>query len=199
MAREPALLVAAVGGKPNARQVIWDAIRRLRRFTRLELADAIKRDGHGLSIYLTALARAGHLAVTEKPGGRKARVYELVRDVGVEAPRLCANGTPSTKGLLLEQTWRTIRMLDQFTPRELAICASTETHQVSEDYAQNYVSWLFVAGYLTRIVMDAPGRPATYRAVKSRYSGPRAPRVVKLQSVFDPNLGKIVWHEDPDE
>ena len=199
MGGKPVQLAAAVGGKPNARQVIWDAIRRLRRFTRLELADAIKRDGHGVSIYISALARAGHLAVTERPGRRKARVYELVRDVGAEAPRLCADGTPNTQGLLLEQTWRTIRMLDQFTPRELAICASTETHPVTEAYAQNYVSWLFVAGYLVRVVMDAPGRPAAYRAVKSRYSGPRPPVVRKLQSVYDPNLGRVVWQEEPDE
>lgn len=30
-------------------------------------------------------------------------------------------------------------------------------------------------------------------AIAARYSGPKAPQVQRVQQVFDPNLGKVVW------
>ena len=192
-----ALKSSLAGGRTYGRQAIWDAIRRLRSFTVLELADAVKQERSIIVRYLQRLARGGYVsgALTVH---KKAKTWELIRDTGAEAPRLKEDGTPSEQGLLTEQMWRTIRMLETFSPLDLSICASTETHPVSESHARYYVHYLCAAGYLARITAPGIGRPATYRAVRSRYSGPRPPVVQQLQSVYDANLGKIVWHEDPD-
>jgi hypothetical protein len=198
MARKPIHLVAS-GPKPRGRQVVWDAIRTLRCFTARELARSIDHNASAVSDYLSCLRAGGIIAIADTAvvGARRTHTYELVRDVGIEAPRLRADGTPCTQGLATEQMWRTMAMLADFSPRDLAVAASTEQQPVAEEHAGDYVGNLLRAGYLTIVQPSTPVRQARYRLVKR--TGPKPPMVQRLKSIWDPNIGQIMWQEEPGE
>jgi hypothetical protein len=128
----------------------------------------------------------------------KPRVYQLVNDIGVDAPRLKRDGTVSTMGKEQANMWRTMRMLSSFDYRQLAAHASTSTVSVPDATARAYIRFLKHGGYLTTITPAKPGpkaaRPAVY--VLSRNTGPKAPMVQQLSTVFDQNLNEIMWQEE---
>jgi hypothetical protein len=209
MARKPAHLTV-VGGKPRGRQAVWETIRKLKTFTLRELAEACPVERGTIRTYLICLERGGYIrrsGTKPAPGGYSripyawspSIVFDFARDVGIEAPRLRKDGTPCTQGNMREQMWRTMKILPSFTPQDLAIAASLEEAAVSVDDAKDYIKHLCRAGYLilVRAATGGKGQPqALYRFNKARNSGPKAPMVQRVKSVFDPNLGKIVWHEE---
>jgi len=206
--RKPVHLVAAAR-HPGSRQAMWEAMRRLRRFTVTSITNETNAVRDTARTFVESLARGGFLAAvgtTEpvdrmffKPGsGQKVpTVYELVQDIGVEAPRVRRDGSLCTQGLPREQMWRTMKLLAEFTPRELAVAASTEAHPVADEDARDYVKHLLRADYLRIIVPATKRRQARYRLVRN--TGPKPPMVQRLKSVFDPNLRQIVWHDEPAE
>lgn len=147
--------------------------------------------------YLGGLAKAGYLADAGQamPGflkRRELRRYRLVRDCGVEAPRVDADGKPVTMGIGREQLWRAMRILKDFDCHALAAAASTEAHLVTVADTKNYVKFLGRAGYL-QVVRKSKGTiPARYRFVRVRDTGPRPPLVNRDKSVMDGNTGQIV-------
>lgn len=210
MARKPAHLEQA-RRKPTGRRAIWAAIRaRAEGFTLLDLADATRTPRDTVRDYLAGLEAAGYVAQigAEAPRGAGAvkprRIFALVRDVGIEAPRVTKDGRPVTQGASREQMWRAMRMLrGDWSWRDLAIAASTEEHAVSEIDASDYCTKLALAGYLVvtetghQARGDQSATPTRYRFVPARNTGPRPPMVQRLHAVFDPNLGKVVWQEAP--
>jgi hypothetical protein len=201
----------AAGGRPFGRQAVWEAIRRLPSWTITSLADELRHNRGTVDTYVRSLLAGGFIEVcgTEPADSGKfgvhpnlvkpSKVYRLIRDVGVEAPTLNRDGTPCQTGLGRAQMWRTMKLLDNFTPLDLSIAASTEDHIVSERHANCYVTHLHRAGYLALVAKAGPHSQARYRFVKSRNTGPRSPIVQRVKSVFDPNLAQIVWQEDPAE
>lgn len=210
MARKPVHLTMTPD-KVTGRQAVWQAVRRLKRFTLVDLWHETKEERATVRTYLTALERGGYVATVDmqapkataigirSPALFKAQVYKLARDVGIEAPRLKRDGTPSTQGSAREQMWRTMKLLGDFTFRDLTVAATTEASPVSELDAKDYVKHLFRAGYLSLVTASTPRALATYRFVRARNTGPRAPMVQRLKSVFDPNTRKVVWQEEPSE
>ncbi|KDB09487.1 hypothetical protein LIG30_1459 [Burkholderia sp. lig30] len=204
MARKPAHLEQNGGKGP--RQRAWEAIRRQRNdFTTDSVVKTSKVDKAAVQTYLQSLARGGFI---ETIGDRMAlgvtKHYRLVRDTGVEAPRLNRQGQPVLRSRGSENMWRTMRIMGEFSWRELAMHASTPDTVIAEMAAKAYVQGLAHAGYLT--VVD-PGHPfikgkgakqARYRLLVSKYTGPRPPMIQRTKSVYDPNLGKVVWQEEPD-
>ncbi len=207
--RKPVHLLAA-GGKPHGRQAMWQAMRRLRRFTISSLTLACEQDRTAVRSYVLSLVKSGHLtAAGTEPAPANAllrarnprnlsAVYTLAVDIGVEAPRVRRDGSPCLQGRAREQMWRTMRMLGDFTPHELAIAASTDDSPVSEVDAADYVKHLYPAGYLMRIAAATAHNQARYRFVPARWSGPKAPMIQRLKTVFDANTRKIVWHQAVD-
>jgi len=202
MARKPAHLEQA-GPKPTGRRAVWAAIRAQRTgFTLASLGQATRIHRDTIRTYLRGLEAAGYIVRAAEESAPAA--YSLTRDVGIEAPRVTRDGKPVTQGLAREQMWRTMRMLKgDWSWRDLAIAASTETQPVAESDAADYCANLHRAGYL---VVAEPGRAARpglaaaatrYRFVPGRNTGPRPPMVQRLSSVFDPNLGRVVWQEAP--
>lgn len=201
MARKPVHLIAAAP-RPEGREVVWAEIRRLRTFTVADLEHATRITEATIRTYLLGLTRAGYLRRTDDPVERtryEPARWELVRDVGVEAPRVRKDGTEVTQGRAREQMWRTMRILREFTHRDLAIQASTETCQVAEADAKDYVKYLCRAKYLVCISTGGPGTLARYRFVPSRYTGPRPPMIQRIKQVFDPNLGRVMWSANNDK
>jgi hypothetical protein len=59
-----------------------------------------------------------------------------------------------------------------------------------------------LAGYLIEIKKgQAQGTsrlPARFRFNPARNTGPRPPMIQRTKAVYDPNLGQVVWQEEPD-
>ena len=200
--RQPAHL-EQVGGKSN-RQRIWEAIRARRHdFTLPDIAVAVSHaDPTTIRTYLRSLDKAGFIVQTNaKRGGHERKRYALVRDNGIEAPRLTRDGQPVVQGLGNECMWRTMRMIKSFSARELAAYASSQQSTVSEETASSYIKALRAAGYLrvvseTRSVMGAGKSAGRYALIPARNTGPRPPMIQRTKSVYDPNLGEVVWRQE---
>lgn len=177
------------------REAIWAAMRELKVFTINRLFWHVKMERDSIRDYVVGLKRAGYLEdlglVMED--SRRARQYRLIKDVGIEAPRVRKDGSYVTQGLAREQMWRTMRILKDFTPKELAVTASLEACQVKESDAKNYCQYLAKAGYLVVVQKNHGRQQARYRLLASRYSGPKPPQVQRVKAVYDPNLGQVVW------
>ena len=184
-------------GAHGSREALWAAMRRLGRFTVRQVTDETRLGLDTARDYVRGLELAGYLkraGIAEGTGqgvARRAVVYELVRDVGVEAPRVRKDGTEVTQGRGREQMWRTMKVLGEFSARDLAIHASTEEHSVSLKEAKHYIRYLVKAGYLA--VVRTTGLAWRYRLLPSKNTGPRAPMIQRVRQVFDPNLGRVIW------
>ena len=205
MPRKP--ITTYAGGK-GPRQLIWEAIRTLQRsgkpMTEIAIWQGVPRDvRQGLDLgavrdYRRALVAAGILGVVTETSPRTTGTYHLLKDEGLEAPRLRKDGSRVTQGLAQEQMWRTLRLLTSDTnSRELAAHASSTTAPVAELAARDYLKTLYVAGYLDRTAegkgTGAGGIQARYRLKPQRNTGPRPPMVCRTKVVYDPNLDKVVW------
>lgn len=198
--RKPAHIELSGGKGP--RQRVWEAIRKMRGAA-FDLLDVNPGDVPRETVrdYVLSLARAGHLeTVGERRRQHDRRRYRLVRDAGVEAPRVRRDGTPVTQGLAQEQMWRTLRRLrGDISALELAAHAGTSAAPVSPVAADDYLRNLARAGYLAITVAgQGTGRggvPTRYRLLPERNTGARAPMVCRSQALYDPNLGRVVWHD----
>lgn len=194
------------GGK-SPRQRIWEAIRANReKFTLESTAEVVGGLEISIGHYFRALAAAEIIEViAEERVGKlgKRKTYRLVRDNGVEAPRVKPDGSPAVQGVGNQAMWGTMHRLferNDFSCAELASFASTGSVVVAESSATKYVKALFEAGYLDRTQDANSGgrnrnnaRQARYRLKPAKYSGPRAPIIQRPQTVYDPNQGRIVW------
>lgn len=197
MPRKPVHLMASAR-RPEGRQVIWQAIRRLHRFSLHDLERATRIHETTLKTYLVGLTNAGYLARVdaEEPAAEvryQPAYWSLVRDIGIEAPRVRKDGTEVTQGRGREQMWRTMRIIGEFNAGELAVQASTEEHRVDPAEAKHYCHYLYKAGYLARTQAARRGSLARYRLLPSRYTGPQPPQIQRIRQLWDPNLGRVVW------
>ena len=184
-------------GYSKLRQKIWDAIRGINRvfgvgeylFSVREVTDIVGANYFTVKAYITGLVNAGYLQKDTLLGG--ANCYRLARDTGADAPRVRGDGTNVTGGRVIEQLWRTIRVLKEFTIRGLAISAATEETPVAEETAKKYVRHLYNAGYLRRMsgANDKSGAPqfSLYRHMRT---GPKPPQIRRDGTVYDPNLDR---------
>lgn len=176
---------------------LWVAIRQLQSFTPAQLRKETRCSVSQTREYIAGLTAAGILERSEED---RQATYLLVKDIGIEAPRVRRDGTLVTIGLGREQMWRTMRLLKEFSHLDLSIQASTEEAPVSIGTAQEYCRILCHAGYLTLVRVGkgtgSGGQLALYRFVPSRYSGPLPPMIQRSKSLFDPNLKKIVYSEE---
>jgi hypothetical protein len=202
MAQKPIHIEAAAHkGKPYGRQAMWEAMRKQGLFTLTDIALVSEREASSVSAYVKRLLAGGYIVqagqVRSPRGGGKhyQRIrYQLVNDIGHEAPRLKADGT-----LLIEardQMWLAMKMLPSFTYAELAADASTEECVVSPVDARDYCKHLYRAGYLALVREASPTRKAVYRLRPAMNTGPHAPKVQRTKVVFDPNRQEVMWHEE---
>lgn len=205
MSRKPALLELA-GGK-SQRQQIWELIRAFAgtgdgTFTASLLAHTIKSEPDPVREYLKGLGAAGFIRIlnpdASRPGGRHVKnVFELVRDNGVEAPRVRRDGSEVTQGRGTEAMWGAMTVLDNFNHWMLADLA-----QVKPATATTYCQLLAKAGYLEVVTpgkgTGKGGIATVYRVAMAHRQKPRAPMITRMRSVYDPNIHQIVWAEGAD-
>lgn len=203
MSRKP-VHVEMTGGK-SPRQRLWEQIRKARGvFTPDAIAAKASVPVSLANDYVKPLAKAGFIAVVSEERLNaicKRLTYQLVRDNGVEAPRLTKAGAVVMQGSGNEKMWGTMRRMFKtncFNYRELAAFAGTRSGAVSEGTAKAYVGALFAAGYLDCVHSGRNGKnatPARYRLKPVMDSGSRAPMIQRTKQVFDPNLNTVVWTE----
>lgn len=167
------------------RQEIWEAIRLGRGFfTVLSLVDATGANRKTVEDYLRCLLPAGVIAQKGDSG------YELIDDRGHHAPRLNRSGKPVMQGAGVENMWRSIRGLGQFTALDVAVHSTAGPVSVTEATAKAYVSMLLRTGYLKVVTKAVPGkRQATYRLIRN--TGPKPPKVQRVKHVYDPNTKEV--------
>jgi len=205
VARKPIHLEAT--GKLTLRDRIWAAVRALHKlqpdgFTRRNVeswvakrapAEATARsiNENTIESYLKGLVAGAYLRRKDPAAAYQVAVYQLVRDVGVEAPRVACTGREIAPGDCQTNLWRAMKILKAFDWRELRAAAAVELAPAT---AKFYCQFLARAGYL-KVLRDAkPGTPAAYRLVRN--TGPRAPQIQRSRHLYDPNLGEVVWHPE---
>lgn len=176
---------------PCGRQAMWEAIRANKDgFTFRAIVDSFSElNAATFRTYLRGLVKAGFVEMSDKERYQPA-TFKLIKDVGINAPKVNRYGQFVKQGQGNEQMWRAMKMLKQFKPSDLQVAAGTEECSISFETARSYVSALYKAGYLKRL------DDGTYCFIASRYTGPRAPMIQRLKTVFDPNLQKIVWQQE---
>ena len=182
-------------GPLESRQAVWDAIRRMRRFTVPVVRDETLLKTDTVRDYILGLEAAGYVRkITESSGVGVPARWELAKDAGSEAPRVRRDGTPVIQGQGRENMWNAMRILRDFTARELAVAASMPNCRVKELTAEDYIKHLHRAGYLRK-------NGSRYMFLPGAYTGPMAPMIQRTKRVWDPNLKQIRWssHIEPGE
>jgi len=190
-------------GPKNDRQAMWEIIRKYgvddKTFTAVDIRSQLPAYPSLSKIrdYLTGLTAAEYLECKKHEKRGVPNSYTLKRDTGIEAPRVRKDGSLVTQGMARKQMWRTMKIIGEFNAHELATNASTETCLVAPRDAKDYIGHLHKAKYLHMTVKARPsGGQARYRLLPSKYTGPKPPKVQKVKSVYDPNLGKVVWQQE---
>lgn len=208
--RRPARLERA--GALTPRDRIWAAIRGcadlVSRFSVADImvmsaernssSDLVTLREDSVATYLTGLHKAGYLGAAYPTGNeippklRCLRSYQLIRDVGVEAPAVGADGRPTRDGRDRQQMWTVARKYKgAFDRRMLAHDASVEGLVISDEQAKFFCRHLERAGYL-QAGAKKPRVFTRYHFVRSRDSGPRAPVIGRDLSVLDGNSGTLM-------
>ena len=191
--KKPVHLAMAGGKLP--RQRIWEALRELKQggwpLTTYKVARLSEQDDESVRDYLRALAKAGvvcQIAVNDRDA-----TWELLKDEGVEAPRVNKRGERQPPDAV-ECIWRALRIMGELSATEAAEQAHAGGATVTENSARIYLQGLALAGYVTR-EGGTPGKPARYRLLRSRNSGPLHPIYQRCtyEQIYDPNLDQVVW------
>jgi len=182
--------IERIGGL-NKRDRIWAQIRKQRDFDVKSLYSALDGISKGsVHHYLECLYAGGYIAIVIES---KPRQYRLIKDCGVEAPRLRKDGSEVSQGRINDNMWRTMKILKTFDWLDLSRIASTDDLQIKPVTAKRYVEALCHARYLHCVGASAPGSRAVYRFLPHMNTGNRAPMIQSDRSLYDPNLGKIVY------
>ena len=187
---------AATSREPQGRQPLWDEMVKFNGapFTISDIFDQTHVNRHTIRSYLKSLTLGNYIERLEPEEGAiredAAIKFRIIADpVPYHAPRLNRDGQPVTQGGGVENMWRTMRMIGQFSPRDIAAHATTDIVSVTDTTAKAYCTKLLKAGFL-KVVSKAqpPTKQAVYRLIRN--TGPQPPMIQRTQQVFDPNTRK---------
>lgn len=189
MKRRKAVTLGLACNAPTDREKIWAAIRQEKIFSQVQIATLAVCDKGKVQDYLKGLMAAGYVRkLSVKPFN--TAIYELLKDSGVDAPRLRKDGTPLPQSGRTRM-WNAMRVLQAFTLDELMAAASLPEAPVAFEEARTYCGWLVRGGYLVH-------SGENYRFIPAKFSGARAPQVLRVKKLFDPNLGAVVAESAPE-
>jgi len=175
------------------RDAIWAAIRSQgeRTFSAPDLVALTRANNKTVRDYCKGLTAAGYLAQQpEEPG--QPFFWRLVRDIGQEAPRVRADGTPVTQGNVTEQLWRGMSILKEFSYPDLIETASIS---IPVETAKSYCRMLLATGYLRVLRRADPSKAQVARYRLIRNNGPKPPQIQRVKQVYDPNSREVFVQE----
>ncbi|HAT50771.1 MAG: hypothetical protein HQL07_04610 [Nitrospirae bacterium] len=158
---------------------IWAKVREfglLKTWRFQDLADDITVHREMVRSYVSRLIRGGFLTKT----GRR---YQLIRDNGVESPRLRKSGEPVPTSNR-EKMWLAMEGMRDFSALDLAFVTAVPVND-----AKSYISHLAHVGILVLVSASRPGKAARRHTLR-KWTGPKPMRILRDRSVFDPNTGK---------
>ena len=195
--RKPAQL-EMIGGR-SSRQRIWEELRKLKgEFEMYPVARAANVDDETLKTYLYCLTAGGFVEIVKRKRYDKT-IYRRIKDNGVEAPRLTRKGEPVKQGMISEAIWRTLRIQDSLDARLITNYVEAAGHETTMAYVKRYLGSLKKAGYLQVLHKGNAHRLEVIRLKPGMNTGPRAPQIQRVKTVYDPNLNKVMHCEDPEE
>ncbi len=186
MARRPIDAVDAL----NSRQGMWNIIRKLGEFTLTDIYDRTVLNRTSIGNYVRGLAKAGYVEEvsgemkTSRTGGSPTKRWKLIKDVGLDAPRVRKDGAPVVQGQGNINMWQAMKILKVFSALELAVNSRTESCFVKESTAASYCKYLCNAGYLKK-------EGSRYRFIKN--TGANPPMIQRTKVVWDANMNKVMW------
>lgn len=135
-------------------------------------------------------------AVGAVEGRKRSELFRwvLLRDVGVEAPRVTTGGKIVTAGAGRDAMWKAMKPLNEFDADELHAAARAGCETLSLSATIDYCKFLQRAGYLSIAVPAVPNKHrARYHFVRAMNTGPRAPVISKAKDhVVDGNTGRVI-------
>ena len=173
----------------ECRQGIWDFIRSKHdaTFTINDILFYSRLDESSIRDYLVGLVNGGFLtSQTSRTSQKIPNIYTLVKNSGIDAPRVRKDGSLVTQGIGQKYMWNAMTSMKVFTPADLAFEASTECHQVKTATAKNYCQMLCRFGYLRKQTKGA------YKLIKR--TGPKPPQIQRTKQVYDPNLRQVMGY-----
>ena len=184
-------------GHLTARDAVWQVLRAHHRsdpdagLTAAQIVEKSRTTRDVAREFLKLLVAAG---IAEKRPGDPVptptpATYRLVRDLGVETPRIRADGTLDQTPTDQERMWAAIKALGAFTWTDVQLATGIANVQT----IRSYLVHLARAGYFATIEKGGARRPTRWRLLPSRNTGPRPPAIRRGKAVFDPNLGRQVW------
>lgn len=174
------------GMTPHDRKVTrvlcWNAALRLVEFNYRELSEAAYLTHHQVAHFVQGWLKTGE--VVRLPVSSTEPLRFQVQNIDMVRPK------PGLHESAAANMWTAMRGLRSFSPRDIAVHATSDLTSVSREQAQAYCQMLVRAGYL-RVVEKAipPHRDAVYRLVRN--TGPFAPVERRIRAVYDENLQKI--------
>lgn len=196
--RKPAQL-EMIGGK-SARQRVWEEIRENPEcFECYRTAKRANVDTDSFLSYVKCLMAGGYVELIDNGRKRDQRTYKLIKNAGAEAPRLDSKGNEVKQGLGVECIWRTLRMMGVLDIALLYQHVTLAGVDIKEATVKRYICALRKAGYLQVIVKSTPHRQERFCLKPAMDTGPRAPQLQNVKTVYDPNLNKVMHCEDPQE
>lgn len=193
------------------RDAIWSAIRNLKQFGYLDIEQMVnvqtdekldRVSTETVRTYVKRLALGGYIKETEEIKVSKdtndryfRKQWELVNDVGIDAPVLTKDGKTSESGKMTKKIWNSIKILKKFSWKDVAVMSSTEELPIKERYIREYLENLRKARYIRLIQKGDKSRPSLYQFIPAKNSGPLAPMLRYKKEVFDQNIRAVVWAE----
>ena len=148
--KKPALILQLACAAPTDREKMWAAMRQEKAFTQAKIASLAACSKSKVQDYLKGLMAAGFVAKrTDNAKLFTRATYDLVKDTGVDAPRVRPDGTllPASGR---NRMWNVMRVLKVFTVEELVNAASLPEAPIAENEAAYYCLWLERGGYLAQ-------------------------------------------------
>lgn len=176
---------------PKTKDELWAVICHLRDFTLPELQS--RQGVPQTTVYrqVQSLVKSGHLSPLNKGGAANPVRFKVILPKA-DRPAVDLQGK-AKKPSGRQRMWMGMKAKKTFDHREVAFFA-----QVSKPAARFYCLMLKKAGYLT--VLREAGvndQPELYQFNAAKNTGLHAPTVAHdKKSVFDRNLGKVVWSEE---
>lgn len=188
----------APSGALTDRERLWAAMREMGVFTQRDLLRAVNRgcsrDDELLEStskdYLRGLEMAGFLSV-KRGKKNEAHVYTVALDSGVRAPRVRKDGSLLPESGRMRM-WKAMQVLGEFSVSELTAAASLDTAKIAPSEARSYCQWLARGGYLQGMQSDR------YRMIRARYTGAKAPQILRTKQLYDPNTDKVAYATRPE-
>lgn len=189
MSRRPSATARRSRAMGHGQQAIWDMIRERESFTITEVWELVDMHRKSIINYVKRLVEGGY--VRKAADFDTSFRYERVKSGSRHAPRLTRDGKPVKQGMGNRNMWRSMRMMGQFSPTDLAAHSTTEDTDVSLATAKAYCTELVRAGYL-RVIQKArpPKKQAVYKLINN--TGPEAPQITRVTKVYDPNLKTVM-------